>query len=128
NGNCFEVTWGLNDPNAPSCEELRISRVRLASLSDEPESVLDGDHAFCVEIYYQVAKKLNGARFNLHFVTSDGEAAFSTTDHKCRQQPELPGNYKAVCTVPGGLLNTRTYVIELSCDVPGVRILIPRRR
>lgn len=127
-GNCSEVAWRLNDPNAPSCEELRINRVRLASLNDEPKSILDGDHAFHVEICYEVAKKLNGARFNLHFVTSDGEAAFSTTDHNRRRQPELPGNYKAVCTVPAGLLNTRTYVIELSCDIPGVRILIPRRR
>ena len=37
------------------------------------------------------------------------------------------GKFKTSCVIPGGLLNRRLYVVEISFDVPGVKVIVPRR-
>ena len=37
----------------------------------------------------------------------------------------MPGSYKTVCHIPGGLLNRRNYVVNVQCDVPGERYVLP---
>jgi hypothetical protein len=38
-----------------------------------------------------------------------------------------PGLYRTACVIPGGLLNRRMYLVELTFEVPWVRTVAPRR-
>jgi len=80
-----------------------------------------------VAIHYEVKRPLRNARLNLYIITQEGEVAFVATDHMFRSEIESPGTYKSICTIPGGLLNLRRYVIAVDCDIPGVKVLLPRR-
>jgi lipopolysaccharide transport system ATP-binding protein len=58
-------------------------------------------------------------------LTQEGEVAFSATDHMFQQETLVPGTYKSTCHLPGGLLNRRQYVVNLQCDIPGDRYVLP---
>jgi len=119
-----QIFWDSN--SAPGCEETRVRGLRLMDDTGEVRAVYEPNEPIGVEIYYEVMQPLRGARLNLHVLTQEGDAAFSLTDHDARPQPESPGIYRSTCTIPGGLLNRRAYTLELSFDLPGTCVLIPR--
>jgi lipopolysaccharide transport system ATP-binding protein len=122
-----EVFWMAEVDKPPGCEEALLRGVRLIGPSGKVQTVFDADKNIHVEIYYEIRRRVPGARFNLHLLTAEGERAFSTTDCGAREEAEPPGLYKSVCLIPGGLLNHRNYVVEISFYIPLGGILIPRR-
>src|SRR5258708_32910450 len=68
---------------------------------------------------------MRGARFCLTLITQEGEIAFAATDHLFQQETQNPGAYKTSCLLPGGLLNRRNYVVNIQCDIPGERFVLP---
>ena len=117
--------WWNGDKNAPRSEDLALRGIRLLNPEGVPQSTFEADKPIAIEIHYEVLQRLRGARFCLMLVTQEGELAFSATDHLFQQETQLPGCYKTVCHIPGGLLNRRNYVIKLQCDVPGERYVLP---
>ena len=116
------------DSTAEQHQQTALRSIRLLSSQGQLTSTFEPDAAIIVEINYDIFRTMRGARFNLHVMTVEGEQVFSSTDHNKRSEVEEPGIYKARCTIPGNLLNQRIYAIEISCDVPGAHIVIPRRR
>ena len=117
--------WWNGDKNAPRCEDLALRGIRLLNPEGVPQSTFEADKPIAIEIHYEILKRLRGARFCLMLITQEGELAFTATDHLFQQETQLPGSYKTVCHIPGGLLNRRNYVVNVQCDVPGERYVLP---
>jgi lipopolysaccharide transport system ATP-binding protein len=120
-----EVSWSEED--APGNEEIALQRVRLVDEDGDTLSIFAADRAIVVEIHYQVKRRIRGLRFNLLLQTQEGELAFAATDHLYQQELQMPGLYKTSGTIPGRLLNRRTYVMAIGCGIPGERWLFPER-
>jgi lipopolysaccharide transport system ATP-binding protein len=120
------MSWP-DDGTAPGGDEVRFSSITILDERGERSAFFEAGQPVTVELQYRVHKRVRGARFEIFVNTSEGELAFSATDHL--QQSELlePGLYRSVYTIPGGLLNRRGYYLTACGDVPGERYLIPLR-
>lgn len=120
-----EVSW--SEEEAPSNDEIALERVRLVDDDGDTLSIFPADKPITVEIHYHVKRRIRGLRFHLLLQTQEGELAFAATDHLYQQEMQQPGHYKTVGTIPGRLLNRRTYVMAIGCGVPGERWLLPEK-
>jgi lipopolysaccharide transport system ATP-binding protein len=107
-------------------EGLTLHAVRLVDDAGEVRALFDATDPIRVEIDYELTVAARGIRTVLLLTTQEGELAFQSTDHLTREL-EPPGRHCVSCTVPGGLLNRRMYVVEVSFDIPGERTVAPRR-
>jgi lipopolysaccharide transport system ATP-binding protein len=117
----------LFGPDGLAFDGLAIHAVRVVDESGAARALFDATDPVRVEIEYDVKTELHGTRTILTISTQEGELAFQSTDHLVREGEQRPGRYKTACTIPGGLLNRRMYVVELGIEVPDVRVLAPRR-
>ncbi|GEM_PF-2299568 len=119
-----QIVW-LNEDEAPGGDELRLRAIRLVGPEGEVCSTFEVDKPIQVEIWYDVKRALRGMRINLALLTLQGEIAFVTTDHNVRNEEVQPGNYKSICTIPGGLLNIGKYIVKVGGGIPSVKVLLP---
>ncbi len=117
--------WWNGDKDAPRCADVALRGIRLLNPEGVPQSSFEADKPIAIEIHYEVLRRLRGARFCLTLMTQEGEVAFTATDHLFQPETQLPGSYKTVCLVPGGLLNRRNYAVNVQCDIPGERYVLP---
>lgn len=120
-----ELAWSRDEPGRPCTEDVALDAIRLVGPSGRSTSVYDTDMPIQVEIDYEILRPLRGSRFVLAVYTTEGELAFQTTDHNARSETDLPGHYRTSATIPARLLNRRNYVIVLSFDIAGLRIILP---
>lgn len=119
---------------SPACFDYSVSGKRIG---DDYAKLLagsvvnsDGNVSTEVEITepIEVRMKYRISKFedcacspNFHFFTSDGSYAFVTSPKEMVQYS--PGDYEAVCSIPGNLLNEGTYFVGLALSTyPGTRI------
>jgi lipopolysaccharide transport system ATP-binding protein len=107
--------------------ELTLHGVRVLDDAGDVRALFDATDRIRVEIDYEVTAPLRGLRTVLFVSTQEGELAFQSTDHMTRAVDQPPGRYRAVCAIPGELLNCRMYVVELSFEIPWLRAVAPRR-
>ncbi len=119
-----QIFWDTETEPPPGSDEIFLRGIRITNGDEKPQSLFEADQAIRVEIHYQVQTRLRGARFKLSVMTQEGEIAFVATDHLFQSEVLTPGAYRTVCNIPGGLLNRRTYIIGISCEIPGERSLI----
>jgi lipopolysaccharide transport system ATP-binding protein len=123
-GECTgEVNWEGHD-DAPGNAEFSLQRIRLLHAANGVTSAFEADHPIVVDITYKVHQRLRGARIQLRLSTQDGEIAFQSTDHQFQSEILEPGVYQSICTIPGGLLNRRRYLVGVQCDIPGERYVL----
>ena len=116
--------WWNGDKTAPRSEDVALRGIRLLNPEGVPQASFEAEKPIAIEIHYEILQRLRGARFCLTLITQEGELAFTATDHLFQQETQLPGSYKTVCHIPGGLLNRRNYVVNVQCDVPGERFVL----
>lgn len=119
-----QVAWPDLD-QAPKCDEVALRGIRLLDDQGAIASTFEADKPVTIEITYEVFQRLRGARFSLTLLTQEGEIAFMATDHLFQNETQMPGCFRTSCLIPGGLLNRRNYQVNLQCDIPGERYLIP---
>jgi lipopolysaccharide transport system ATP-binding protein len=117
--------WWNGNADAPKTDDLALRGIRLINGAGVPQSTFEADKPITVEIHYKVLQRLRGARFTVTLVTQEGEVAFMATDHLFQQETQMPGSYKSSCLIPGGLLNRRNYLVNVQCDIPGERYVLP---
>jgi lipopolysaccharide transport system ATP-binding protein len=120
-----EIFW--SEIEAPGSKEMRLRAIRLLGPRGEPSTTFEADKPMKIELHYDVLQRLRGARNSLTLLTQEGEVAFCATDHLFQPEVQMPGSYRAVCQIPGGLLNRRNYIVSLQCDIPGERYVMPIR-
>ena len=118
-----EVFWnGTATP--PGSNEIFLRGIRLCDPNGNSRAIFEADQPINIEVHYQVEERLRGARFKLSIITQEGELAFVTTDHLFQPEVQTPGRYRTTCTIAGGLLNRRDYILGIACEIPGERTLI----
>ena len=120
-----ETSWSPGE--APGNDEITIERVRLAGEDGDTLAIFAADRPILVEIHYHVKRRIRGNRFHVVLQTQEGEVAFVATDHLFQEESQSPGRYRTTCTIPGRLLNRRTYIVAVGCGIPGERWLIEER-
>jgi len=118
-----QIVW--KDGDAPRNEDVALRGIRLLNGTGVPQSTFEADKPITVEVSYEVLQRLRGARFCLQLITQEGELAFTATDHLFQEETQMPGAYRTSCIIPGGLLNRRNYVVNIGCDIPGERHVLP---
>jgi lipopolysaccharide transport system ATP-binding protein len=108
-------------------DDLAVLSVRLRNEAGAVRALFDAMEPITVDIEYEVAARLRGARTVIALLTSEREVAFQSTDQQVRDADLPPGRYRTSCTIPGGLLNGRMYVVEIGFDIPSGRMLAPTR-
>ena len=119
-----QIVWN-DEEDAPQSDDIRLRSIRLLNGNGVPQATFEADKPLTIEVHYDVLRRLRGARFLMLLLTQEGELAFTATDHAFQQETQLPGSYKTSCFIPGGLLNRRRYVVNLECDIPGERDVLP---
>jgi len=119
-----QISWN-GEKDAPRCEDVALRGIRLLDPNGVPQSAFEADKPIAIEISYEILQRLRGARFSVTLITQEGEHAFTATDHLFQPETQLPGIYQTVCLIPGGLLNRRNYVVNVQCDIPGERYVLP---
>ena len=113
--------------NGLQFDGLAVHAVRTVDESGAVRAVFDAADAVRVELEYTVQTRLFGSHTVLTISTPEGELAFQSTDHLVREGEQPPGRYRTECTIPGGLLNRRMYVVEIAVEIPDERVLASRR-
>jgi len=119
-----EVSFG---PDGLAFADLAVLSVRLRNGAGDVRALFDATEPITIDIDYQVKGRLPGARTVIALGTSEGEVAFQSTDQQARDADLPPGRYRTSCTIPGGLLNGRMYVVDIGFDIPSGRVLAPAR-
>lgn len=119
-----QIFWNNDTEPAPGSDEIVLRGIKLVGNHGVSQAVFEADQVIKVEIHYRVLTRLRGARFKLFVMTQEGEIAFVATDHLFQSEVMAPGIYRTICPIPGGLLNLRNYILGVSCDIPGERMLI----
>jgi lipopolysaccharide transport system ATP-binding protein len=119
-----QVTFGTG---GLAFDHLAVLSVRLQNGAGQVRALFDATEPITIDITYEVTARLRGARTVIALVTSEGEVAFQSTDQETRDAELPPGRYQTSCTIPGGLLNGRMYVVEIGFDIPSGRMLAPTR-
>jgi lipopolysaccharide transport system ATP-binding protein len=112
------------DGAGPGDHTFKVQNVSIQTLMQSAASEVSTDEAFHITIQYEKRVAVRGVRISLRLVTAAGEIAFTTTDHSERSfQTDGPGIGFSTCIIPARLLNVGRYVICLSVDIPGVRVI-----
>jgi len=119
-----EVSFG---PGGLAFADMAVLSVRLCNAAGDVRALFDAIEPITIDIEYQVTGRLPGARAVIALGTSEGEVAFQSTDQQTRNTDLPPGRYRTSCTIPGGLLNGRMYVVDIGFDIPSGRVLAPAR-
>ncbi|MEA3208412.1 MAG: lipopolysaccharide transport system ATP-binding protein [Chthoniobacter sp.] len=117
--------WWNGSADAPHTDDLALRGIRLLGPQGVPQAAFEADKPIRIEINYTVLRRLRGARFVVSLMTQEGEVAFCATDHLFQQETQSPGRYQSTCVLPAGLLNRRNYLVNIQCDIPGERYLLP---
>ncbi len=113
-----------NQNDAPGSDEMRLNSIQISDENLSMPDSYDSGLAIQIEIDFNVLTELRGMRFVIRFITCDGHVAFASTDHNIRDNELKTGNYKSVCTIPPNLLNQGEYLVRVSADIPGVKVII----
>ncbi len=111
---------------APGNEKVKLCALRILNKDKEISSTINAEEPFAVEIEYQVIETLRGARIGFFFNNSEGIVIFAPNDTEAEidcDSVRQPGCYISNCQIPGKLLNTGTYTITASADIPSVESL-----
>jgi lipopolysaccharide transport system ATP-binding protein len=119
-----QVIWE-DESTAPGGVEIKLLAVRLLSRDGKITDTFSEDADIHVEIFYKIIKPLKGMCIIFNLLTQEGEVVFVSTDYNYQPENMLPGLYKSVCNIPGGLLNTKTYILKIGGGIPRVKFTIP---
>ncbi len=106
--------------------EVQLRSCRLLSEDNQPTSVVSFDSPFKIEIIYDVVKHIRDLSVTYKLFNSQGILIFESMD---TDLPELkgytrePGQYLAVCMVPGHLLKPDSYTVSVSSFIEYVKII-----
>ncbi|HEY4015605.1 MAG TPA: ABC transporter ATP-binding protein [Polyangiaceae bacterium] len=106
---------------------LAIHAVRCLDDAGVVRALFDASERVRVGLDVETAGGLRGLHAVLRVSTHDGETAFQSAGAIAPDADLPPGRFHVSCAIPGGLLNGRAYVVEISLETPGSHEVAPRR-
>ncbi|MGH7884446.1 MAG: ABC transporter ATP-binding protein, partial [Thermodesulfobacteriota bacterium] len=107
-------------------EEFELDYIKLYDSDNNVTSEIDTTQNFYVEVSYEIKKKVSPVRISIRLMSTEGSIIFQTNDlenHEYAELKVLPGKYKSICKIPGGLLNEGNFGIALSIDIPFEKVI-----
>jgi lipopolysaccharide transport system ATP-binding protein len=99
------------DPQtAPGNNLIKVKRVRILPDGDSSAGLLTMQTPLHIETEYWVVKTGAATHLTYHLINDQGIIVLTSG---CSPQIRQPGVYKAVCTIPGKLLNSGGYFLKL---------------
>jgi len=121
-----ERSW-TDEAELPGDEDARLRAVRILNADGRPNSHIDIRRPFDVEIEYEILRDMPEFRIGLRIATPDGTVVFTSADSADAEwagKPRPPGKYVSRCTIPGNLLNERSYALfNVWADIPFVKVM-----
>lgn len=119
------IIWSEDD--APGENKMKLMGVKVVqSDKNRLEKFYDAQLPIRIEVKFKTFEKLRGMRLLLTLLTQDGITAFVSSSEKSEgyQEHLETGEYTSVCTIPGKLLNTETYILRINAEIAGVESLV----
>ncbi len=107
-------------------DTLRINKVIVTKADGETAQTVKMEDAITISAHYRVMKPIKSLRFSLHLRTTDEVLVLSSTDADYLPiygAPRSVGSHVVSCTVPGGLLAPRRYLIRIGAFIPHNKIV-----
>ena len=110
----------------PGDDYVRLNSVRIFTEKDpNPVSISIGVSMY-IEIIFTIKKNINNFHNYIRLTTESGILVFGSGDWDCTDKFETsysPGQYLAICKIPGNLLNAGTYSISIWGQIPHVKYI-----
>ena len=110
--------------HAPGTDDIQLQSLTLTNSRGEIGALFDAGEPIHIELLYRVIHPIRSGRMLMALYTNEGDLALTATDHQLHESTLAPGNYRSRFTLPGGLLNRRSYSVSPTCDAPGHRHLM----
>ncbi len=120
-----EISWEMGSP-PPGCKDISLQSIRMLSEEGAVQDHFDVGEPIRVEVIYNVSTTIRGMRIILVINTREGVLVFASTDHDQRLDETPPGKYCCQIKIPGNVLNSIQYTLQIQIDIPGFRVLVPR--
>jgi lipopolysaccharide transport system ATP-binding protein len=105
-----EVKHWTDPQTAPGNDLIRIKRVRILPDGGSSTELLTMQTPLRIETEYWVVKVGAATHLTYHLINDQGIIVLTSF---CLSEIRQPGVYKAVCTIPGQLLNSAGYNLKL---------------
>lgn len=115
-----------NPTDAPGAPDAALRRVAVRDSAGVLATTIDMAADFDIEIDYEVRIPFPELNVALLLTTDSGETVLHSTLNLANEDGRTPhesGSHRALCRVPGGLLNAGHYWISVIADVPFQRIV-----
>lgn len=99
-----------NPKTAPGNDLIRIKGIQILPEGGSANDLLTMRTPLRIETEYWVLKTGSSTHLTYHLINDQGIIVLTSG---CASQPRQPGFYKAVCTIPGQLLNSGGYFLKL---------------
>jgi lipopolysaccharide transport system ATP-binding protein len=103
--------------------DVRLSKLAVIDDIGIFRSTIDSQQSFAIECSYEVLKELQDLRVAIRLLTADGIHVLTSSNQDAQNltRPIRKGHYVSRCIIPGNLLNSGSYFVTISADVPFVR-------
>jgi lipopolysaccharide transport system ATP-binding protein len=110
----------------PRSGEIEVFSVKILGKNHDTNDILTTTDNLKIEVEYMLKEEIKDLRVVANIVTPDGIDVFSTSDFGFQNDARLrlPGHYKSICYIPGGLLNAGKYIAKIDFDIPKTRAII----
>lgn len=114
-----------SEENAPRTPTVTLRAVRILDEDLRSVSFIDVTSPFYVQIEYEILRVSCDIRVGFFLLNSDGVIIFAPNDLEGTHDTlkRSCGRFTSTCKIPGSLLNTGSYSITVSSDIPGVGTL-----
>ncbi|MEW6336979.1 MAG: ABC transporter ATP-binding protein [Acidobacteriota bacterium] len=105
---------------------LALNRAAVEAPDGRPTEDFDNRQPIRISVRYSLAERLSQFRLCVRLLASDGVTVFQSCDSTnvaWDDRPREPGAYESSCIIPGRLLNEGLYTVNISADVPFVKVL-----
>lgn len=115
------VTW--LDHEAPQNDEIMLRRIAVLDENGRTNSSLLTANPIRIEIDYRLFRDIKALRIAATVTNEEGIDVFCTSDYLFQDASRLrcKGTYTSVCHIPGGLMTSGHYLIQVDFEVPKER-------
>jgi lipopolysaccharide transport system ATP-binding protein len=110
--------------NGPGDDDARLRAVRVCQPSGVVCSGVDITQPFSIEIETEVLRSIKEISVGLKVISLSGETLLHTTEVMSRREgPRESGIWISKCDLPAYVLNTGSYSLSVSADIPHVKVI-----
>ncbi|MEP7288291.1 MAG: ABC transporter ATP-binding protein [Chloroflexota bacterium] len=111
---------------SPGVDEFKLYSIRMLNQHGEMSTSHEIEHGFSIEMEYEIFKRLPYCRIGWQINTATGIIVMEAYDSDSVFYSGIrePGRFLSRCDIPGHLLNTGNYLIDINAGIPNLKNLV----